>query len=452
MLDFSIKTLSDDTKELYVDGKMVASGTQEEVLSIIRLMTQHEALEKVSNNEGRGRRKIKAILEPTMTKSNHTIVLVRKIELRPCDCRSESTVKKVPYEARRVELKIPDEVVFAENNWVFGGSVEPSGVDGKNFVNVDLSGENLGFTVPTRYFSLNHCTCDYCKTNRQRNKTYLVVNQETGEWKQLGKECLKLFVTGIDIDAIATFESFIKDAEDAANPGDEFFYNKGFKFVKIADALALAYAVYRERGYLATRDSVGNPNDLCNKNIVQRKLAQQYGCNSDFLNITNSTRDKIDALTVKADINAAKDAIGDVEQLPDDPYYNNLKVVVANEYIPLNKLGLLVSIPKAIDRYEEEKRRQEEKEKLAAESNYLGSVGEKISVNFVSGREVACCETQFVLLHIYEFKDANGNAVVWKSSSSKDIPKSGTVTGTVKAHEEYNGIKQTIILRAKIAA
>ena len=42
MLDFSIKTLSDDTKELYVDGKMVASGTQEEVLSIMRLMTQYD--------------------------------------------------------------------------------------------------------------------------------------------------------------------------------------------------------------------------------------------------------------------------------------------------------------------------------------------------------------------------------------------------------------------------
>ena len=42
MLDFSIKTLSDDTKELYVDEKMVASGTQEEVLSIMRLMTQYD--------------------------------------------------------------------------------------------------------------------------------------------------------------------------------------------------------------------------------------------------------------------------------------------------------------------------------------------------------------------------------------------------------------------------
>nr|DAF49145.1 MAG TPA: hypothetical protein [Siphoviridae sp. ctnpt50] len=48
MLDFSIKTLSDGTKELYVDGKLITSGTQEEILPIMRLMTQHEALKKVS--------------------------------------------------------------------------------------------------------------------------------------------------------------------------------------------------------------------------------------------------------------------------------------------------------------------------------------------------------------------------------------------------------------------
>lgn len=415
-----------------------------------------ENLEKKFKAAARKIRKINPELEPTMTKSNHTIVLVRKIELRPCDCRSEATVKEVPYEVRRVELKIPDEAVFAENNWAFGGSVEPSGVEGKNFVDVNLSGENLGFTVPTRYFSLNPCTCDYCKTNRQRNKTYLVVNRETGEWKQLGKECLKLFVTGIDIDAIATFESFIKEAEDMANPGDEFFYNKRFKFVKVADALALAYAVYCERGYLATRDSVGNPNDFSNKNIVQRKLAHKYGFDNDFLNITNYVRSEIDEIDLKIDSAIAREyvevAVKMVSRFPDDTYYNNLKVIVSNEYIPLNKLGLLVSIPKAIDRYEEEKKRQEEKERLATESNYIGEVGEKISVNFISGREVACCETQFGLLHIYEFKDANGNTVVWKSSSSKDIPESGTVTGTVKSHEEYDGIKQTVILRAKITA
>lgn len=415
-----------------------------------------ENLEKKFNAAARKISKINPGLKPKLFKSNRTVVLTKEIEIVPPDCRTSSFVKKVPYEAREIEIDIPDEVVFAEDGWVFIGTVEPSGVDGKNFINFPILKDEDSNPVPTKYFSSNPCSCDYCNTNRKRNKTYLVVNQETGEWKQLGKECLKLFVTGIDVDAIATFESFIKEAEEAANPGDEFFYNRRLRFVKVADALTLACAVYRERGYLATKDAVGNPNDLCNKNIVQRKLTQQYGYDSDFLNISNSVRNEIDEIAVKTTTAIAKEdtevAVEMVKRFPDEPYYNNLKVIVENEYIPLNKLGLLVSIPKAIDRYEDEKKKQEEKERLAAESDYLGSVGEKISVNFVSGREVACCETQFGLLHIYEFKDANGNTVVWKSSSSKDIPEIGVVAGTVKSHEEYNGVKQTVILRAKITA
>lgn len=421
-----------------------------------------ESLEKKFASAARKIRKINPAIEPTMTKSNHTIVLVRKIELRPCDCRSESTVKKVPYEARRVELKIPDEVVFAENNWAFGGSVEPSGVDGKNFVNVNLSGKDLGFVVPSKYFTANPCTCDYCKTNRKRNKTYLVVNRETGEWKQLGKECLKLFVTGIDVDAIATFESFIKEAEEAANPGDEFFYNRRARFVEVQRALELAQAATKMFGFVATRDNVGDRNVFSTKNIVQAKILKEMGCQSDLLNVDNTEREKINLAVAKLTVYSthAEDDISNdiialretVTELPDEPYYNNLKTVLANEYVPLDKLGLLVSAPKAISRYYELKKMQEEKEKLAKSSNYIGEVGEKISVNFVSGREVACCETQFGLLHIYEFKDASGNVIVWKSSSGKEIPESGKISGTVKAHEEYNGIKQTIILRAKIVA
>ena len=421
-----------------------------------------ENLEKKFNAAARKIRKINPALEPMMTKGDHTIVLVRKIEFRPCDSRSESTVKKVPYEARRVELKIPDEAVFAENNWAFGGSVEPSGVDGKNFVDVNLSGKDLGFVVPSKYFTVSPCTCDYCKTNRKRNKTYLIVNQKTGEWKQLGKECLKLFVTGIDVDVIATFESFIKEIEDAASPCDEFFYNRRARFVEVQRALELAQAATKMFGFVATRDNAGNYNVFSTKNIVQAKILKEMGCPSDLLNIDNSDREKINLAVVKLTVylTAAEESISNdiialretVAELPDEPYYNNLKTVLANEYVPLDKLGLLVSAPKAISRYYESKKMQEEKEKLAKSSNYIGEVGEKISVNFISGREVACCETQFGLLHIYEFKDTNGNTVVWKSSSSKDIPESGIVAGTVKAHEEYNGIKQTVILRAKITA
>lgn len=421
-----------------------------------------ESLEKKFLSATHKIRKINPELEPTMTKSDHTIILMRKIELRPCDCRSETTIKEVPYEARRVELKIPDEVVFAENDWAFGGTVESSGVEGKNFVNTNLSGKDLGYIVPSKYFSSNPCYCDYCKTNRKRTKTYLVFNQGTGEWKQLGRECLKLFVTGIDVDAIATFESFIKEAEDLANPSDEFFYNRRARFVEVQRALELAQAATQMFGFVATRDNEGNRNIFSTKNIVQAKILKEMGCPSDLLNIDSSNREKIDLAVAKLNCYSvwAEDRISDeviallesVEDLPDESYYNNLKTIVANEYIPLDKLGLLVSIPKAIVRYRENLKMQEEKEKLAKLSNYLGEVGEKIEVDFVSGKQVACCETQFGLLHIYEFKDANGNVIVWKSSSGKEIPESGKISGTVKAHDEYNGIKQTVILRAKITA
>ena len=60
MLDFSIKTLSNGTKELYVDEKLIASGTQKEILQIMRLMTQQEAPGKASNDGGRETKKDKS--------------------------------------------------------------------------------------------------------------------------------------------------------------------------------------------------------------------------------------------------------------------------------------------------------------------------------------------------------------------------------------------------------
>lgn len=419
-----------------------------------------ENLEKKFNAAARKIRKINPKLKPELFRSLRTVVLTREIEIVPPDCRTSSFVKKVPYEAREIELDIPERVVFAEDGWVFGGTVEPSGVDGKNFINFPILKDDDNNPVPTKYFSSNPCYCDYCKTDRKRTKTYLVTNRATGEWKQLGKECFKLFVTGVDIDAIATFESFVKEAENAANPGNEFFYNRRVRFVEVQRALELAQAATKMFGFVATRDNEGDRNVFSTKNIVQAKILKEMGCPSDLLNIDSSDREKINLAIAKLTVylTAAEESISNdiialretVAELPDEPYYNNLKTVLANEYVPLDKLGLLVSAPKAISRYYEFKKMQEEKEKLAKSSNYIGEVGDKISVNFVSGREVACCETQFGLLHIYEFKDVNGNTIVWKSSSSKDIPESGVVTGTVKAHEEYDGVKQTVILRAKI--
>ena len=231
-----------------------------------------ENLEKKFNAAARKIRKINPELEPKLFRSHRTVILTREIEIIPPDCRTSSFVKKVPYEAREIELDIPDGVVFAEDGWVFGGTVEPSGVDGKNFINFPILKDDDNNPVPTKYFSSNPCYCDYCKTDRKRTKTYLVTNRATGEWKQLGKECFKLFVAGIDIDAIATFESFVKEVENAANPGNEFFYNRRARFVEVQRALELAQAATKMFGFVAMRDNEGDRNAFRQRTSFRRRF------------------------------------------------------------------------------------------------------------------------------------------------------------------------------------
>ena len=49
-MEFSIKTVSGGTKELYVDEKLIAIGTQEEILPIMNLIIERESMKKVAND------------------------------------------------------------------------------------------------------------------------------------------------------------------------------------------------------------------------------------------------------------------------------------------------------------------------------------------------------------------------------------------------------------------
>ena len=53
---------------------------------------------------------------------------------------------------------------------------------------------------------------------------------------------------------------------------------------------------------------------------------------------------------------------------------------------------------------------------------------------------------------LYKMTDEAGNVSVWKSSKWIEEPDAvKTVTGTVKAHSEWNTIQQTEITRCKVA-
>ena len=83
-----------------------------------------------------------------------------------------------------------------------------------------------------------------------------------------------------------------------------------------------------------------------------------------------------------------------------------------------------------------------------SKSQYIGSIGEKISAE-VKLEHVFWVNTAFGMLGIHKSVDKAGNVLIWKTSADIGEFKAGTITGTVKEHSEYNGVKQTVLTRCK---
>ena len=102
------------------------------------------------------------------------------------------------------------------------------------------------------------------------------------------------------------------------------------------------------------------------------------------------------------------------------------------------------------------KRTEENKDK--EDAGYYGKVGDKVTVDLTHINHVAW-ENNFGyyggVTILYIFKDAEGHIFTWKTSKwiddINDDDKEFHITGTIKEHTEYNGQKQTVLTRCKVA-
>ena len=107
----------------------------------------------------------------------------------------------------------------------------------------------------------------------------------------------------------------------------------------------------------------------------------------------------------------------------------------------------------------EEERKRKEAEELArkAKSQYVGQIGDKIEIT-AKIEKSAWFEYKnpfgygMNTMYVYTFRDADGNAIVWKTSKGTTFPEDTelVIKGTVKDHSEYRDEKQTVLTRCKI--
>ncbi len=288
--------------------------------------------------------------------------------------------------------------------------------------------------IPEYYYTAPG-KCDHCGTNHKRRYTYLVQNTETGEFKQVGKACLKDY-TGISAEGVAAILSGYNIAGEFNGSFEECEGYKEPKFFNTAQALSVAIEEIKRNGYSKTFiDDM--PNYASTKNRVMNIL-----CGVSELK----------GFCVDDNLPGAMKMIDYCKSLNgNNSYVNNVKTICNNERVSVKDLGYLVSIPPMYEREMERIRKQEEESKKNGDSGYVGTVGERLVLADCDIKMLTRFDGVYGETYIYGIYNA-GNVFTWKTSKylPLDNRRKVNIKGTVKGHNEYRGTKQTELTRCSV--
>lgn len=315
---------------------------------------------------------------------------------------------------------------------------------------------NTEIQVPERYYH-TEAICEHCNTRRRRKFTYLVHNTATDEWKQVGHSCLNEFTNGLDAEYVAKylslFDYIVKGEAPFPGVSIERYHNLEtyLCYVKeTIDHLGYVSASSAEYGDITTREDAFS-------------FYQLHECGMEFgkkfvLEREDEIGFDINHATCEENRQYVKDAIDWIRSISEtEGFMFNLKVACYDDYFVSRNVGFITSLLPTYYRHlkQLEYEAKKKQEANASKSEYQGNIRDRITFKATSAECVYSNDGFYGINYLYRFIDSNENVYMWSTSKSlgdklnDDIEL--TVTGTVKDHSEFRGVKQTHLTRCKIA-
>ena len=315
-------------------------------------------------------------------------------------------------------------------------------------------------TVPTKYYD-SDCYCEHCRKNVWRRDLYLVQNTDSGEIKQVGRNCLRDYTHGMSADAIAYYASLFTGLEEMESEAPSgmggFFRDYDYYDVEevtrfVCETIRLFGFVPRnEDGKVTTASRVHDFYDVAHDRRGRfarcpdvfyrlKNEMETVGFNADSSSSTAEARKALDWIAAQDDSKSA--------------YIHNLKVVVSMKEVKDCHFGILASLIPTWNK--DVVREAKRKAEAAAESHseYVGKEGDRMTFEVAKTKIITSWETDYGVMWLVKFVTVDGNVLMWRSSSVHNLPDDletiRKVTGTVKGHEEFRGTKQTFINRCKV--
>ena len=295
--------------------------------------------------------------------------------------------------------------------------------------------------IPEHFYTVD-TYCEHCKTRRYRKDTYIVRNTETGEFKQVGKSCLRDFTGGLSAEQVASYISWF----DEVIKGE--YVEPGFKsYDSTEEVLQFAVESVRLYGFTKTEAYAGADST---RDVVCEQL-HQYGRYSDRI-----TRDGFDP-DHKGNAEKTKAIMAWVESLPEQfGYISNLKATMARPYCERRDIGIICSAVASYNREMEYQARKAVQRKQASSSQWVGNEGDRIELHNLQVRLLTSWETMYGITYLYKFIDEQGNTLTWKTGKWLGVTDEITpdlrisLKGTIKKHSEFNHELQTELTRCTL--
>jgi ADP-Ribosyltransferase in polyvalent proteins len=383
-------------------------------------------------------------LEPIKVLASKDVVYERKIEYVGRDMDKQLSYLKpvpegrqsdAPVMLKRIEIEYPE---IKLGNWRVVGKVEAA------------EGGNLTFGVtrdPADEAALSAMaahpiTCDHCKTNRNRKDGFLLRDNDSGAYRQVGSNCLEDF-TGLDPAAalfLARMHEVVRIAE-----GDLGDYADSGRVNAVSTRRYLADVSYitENHGFVSSakaKETYANAT-FDEALALPRKLEESWSLRTNYAEQIERHLAKADA--VRAWI-ASKPEEGSFDR--------NVKLLLAADAIAMERKHLAFAAA-AVPMYS---RMLAMEAQARIPSMHVGSPGQKMNA-VLSVDRVVPIESQYGTSHLVLMRDQEGNRIKWKTSACPDeirnagAGRSMEAAFKVKGHDEYKGVAQTSVTHLKVS-
>ena len=294
--------------------------------------------------------------------------------------------------------------------------------------------------IPVEYRTTKRL-CDHCKKDRNRKDTFLVVN-ESKEFKQVGKSCLKDYTGHISPAHLAMLAEFI----DQLNKGEDSEYESNGKFeltVPSSVYLRMACEAVVKDGAYITRKQTAITGGMATSEHAWMSLFPPKGTDSKFIPLINTPPGE-------SLFSRVLDALVELDgRVNKSGFEHNVVVAWKQGSVSHREIGLLAA---AIMIYEKDLIKKIDL-RQGQDSSWVGEVKEKREFDVTIFKKLGF-ETAYGYMRMILMKDAAGNILMWKTSTDfggdVSVGDNIKIKGTIKKHDEYQGVKQTILTRCAI--